>query len=36
MDYKTITQRDVPTIEDYVVWNEEKDYCKVVIRIAIQ
>lgn len=36
IDKNVITQRDVPTIEDYVVWNDEEDYCKVVIRIAIQ
>lgn len=36
IDQKVIVQRDVPTIEDYVVWDEEKDYCKVVIGVAVQ
>lgn len=35
IDGKKILQRDVPTIEDYVIWDEEKNYCKVVIRIAL-
>lgn len=36
IDQKVIVQRDVPTIEDYVVWDEEKDYCKVVIGVAVR
>lgn len=36
IDKNVITQRDVPTIEDYVTWNDDEDYCKVVICIAVQ
>lgn len=36
IDKKVIIQRDVPTIEDYAVWDEKNDYCKVIISVAIQ
>lgn len=35
IDKKVIKQRNLPTIEDYTVWDEEKDYCKVIINIAV-
>lgn len=31
-----LVQKNVPTMEDYVLWNEEKDSCKVNIYIAVQ
>lgn len=31
-----LVQKDVPTIEEYVLWDEEKDSCKVNIYIAVQ
>jgi len=35
IDKNVITQRDVPTIEDYAIWDEQNDYCKVVISVAV-
>lgn len=35
IDKQIIKQRNMPTIEDYVVWDENEDYCKVIISIAI-
>ena len=31
-----LVQKNVPTIEEYVLWDEEKDFCKVNIYIAVQ
>lgn len=35
IDKKIIKQRNVPTIEDYVVWDEVHDCCKIIISVAI-
>ena len=35
IDRQVICQREVPTIEDYQVWNEESDYCRVEIGVAV-
>ncbi len=36
IDKRVINQKDLPTVEDYAVWDVEKDYCKVIISVAIQ
>lgn len=34
LDKKVITPRNIPNIEDFIEWNTQNDYCKVVIMIA--
>lgn len=35
IDKKVIHQRSMPTMEDYMMWDEAKDYCKIIISIAV-
>ena len=35
IDKKVITQRKMPTIEEYEIWDEANDYCKVMIQVPI-